>query len=130
VARANTLAQWHGWSAFAGLQVPYSLVQRDIERELLSMAEHLGLTVAAWSPLAGGILSGKFTGPQAPGPGTRISPESISDRQRRVAMTLQSVAGDIGATPSQVAIAWVQRRSPAIRETGSWVFGAAALPPA
>jgi aryl-alcohol dehydrogenase-like predicted oxidoreductase len=44
-------------------------------------------------------------------------------------MTLQSVAGDIGATPSQVAIAWVQRRSPAIRETGSWVFGAAALPP-
>jgi aryl-alcohol dehydrogenase-like predicted oxidoreductase len=47
VARANTLAQWHGWSAFAGQQVPYSLVQRDIERELLPMAEQLGLTVAA-----------------------------------------------------------------------------------
>ena len=82
VARANTLAQWHGWSAFAGLQVPYSLLQRDIERDLLPMAEHLGLTVAAWSPLAGGILSGKFTGPQPPAPGTRISPDSISDRQR------------------------------------------------
>jgi len=70
--------------------------------------------VAAWSPLAGGILSGKFTGPQAPGPGTCISPESISDRQRRVAVTLQSVAGDLGATPSRVAIAWIQRRSPVI----------------
>ena len=61
VARANTLAAWHGWTAFAGLQAPYNLLQRDIERELLPMAEALGMTVAAWSPLAGGILSGKFT---------------------------------------------------------------------
>jgi aryl-alcohol dehydrogenase-like predicted oxidoreductase len=114
VTRANTLAEWHGWSAFAGLQVPYSLLQRDIERDLLPMAEYLGLTVAAWSPLAGGILSGKFTGPQAPGPGTRISPESISEHQRRVAAAAASVAGEIGATPSQVAIAWIQRRSPAV----------------
>jgi aryl-alcohol dehydrogenase-like predicted oxidoreductase len=114
VARANTLAQWHGWSAFAGLQVPYSLLQRDIERDLLPMAEHLGLAVAAWSPLAGGILSGKFTGAQDPGPGTRISPDSVSDHQRRVAETLQAVARDLGATPSQTAIAWIQGRSPAV----------------
>jgi aryl-alcohol dehydrogenase-like predicted oxidoreductase len=51
-ARANTLAAWRGWTAFAGLQAPYSLLRRDIERELLPMAEALGMTVAAWSPLA------------------------------------------------------------------------------
>ncbi len=61
IAQANTLADWHGWTAFAGLQAPYSLLRRDIERELLPMAEAMGMTVAAWSPLADGILSGKFT---------------------------------------------------------------------
>jgi aryl-alcohol dehydrogenase-like predicted oxidoreductase len=114
IARANTLAQWRDWTAFAGLQAPYSLLQRDIERELLPMAEALGLTVAAWSPLGGGILSGKFTGPQQPESGTRIHPASITEHQRNVATTLQSVADEIGATPSQAAIAWTRSRSRAI----------------
>jgi hypothetical protein len=110
IARANTLAQWHDWTPFTGLQVPYSLLQRDIERELLPMAQTLGMTVAAWSPLAGGILSGKFTQPHEPERGTRINPASISEHQRGVATTLQAVADDVGATPSQVAIAWAQKR--------------------
>jgi len=59
VARANTLAELRGWTAFAGLQVPYSLLQRDIERELLPMAEAFGMTVAAWSPLAGRCVVGE-----------------------------------------------------------------------
>jgi aryl-alcohol dehydrogenase-like predicted oxidoreductase len=50
VARANTLAEWRDWTPFAGLQVPYSLLQHDIERDLLPMAEAFGMTVAAWSP--------------------------------------------------------------------------------
>ncbi|MFD0539032.1 aldo/keto reductase [Actinomadura luteofluorescens] len=54
VAHANTLAQWRGWSRFIALQVPYSLLKRDIERDLLPMAETLGLGVTAWSPLAAG----------------------------------------------------------------------------
>lgn len=114
VAQANTLAAWHDWTAFAGLQVPYSLLQRDIERELLPMAEAFAMTVAAWSPLAGGILSGKFTRGQGPEAGTRIDPSSITEQQRRTATTVQSVADDLGATPSQVAIAWIRTRSPAI----------------
>lgn len=114
IAQANTLAQLHAWTPFAGLQAPYSLLQRDIERELLPMAEILGMTVAAWSPLAGGILSGKFTRLHEPEPGTRINPASISEHQRNVATTLQSVADDAGATPSQVAIAWARSKSPAI----------------
>jgi aryl-alcohol dehydrogenase-like predicted oxidoreductase len=114
VARANTLAQWRGWAPFAGLQVPYSLLQRDIERELLPMAESFGLTVTAWSPLANGILSGKFTRPGGPERGTRVDPASLTQQQRDVAAAVASVADDLGATPSQVAIAWTRTRSPLI----------------
>jgi aryl-alcohol dehydrogenase-like predicted oxidoreductase len=113
-SRANTLADWREWTAFAGLQVPYSLLQRDIERELLPMAESFGMTVAVWSPLAGGILSGKFTRGQSPETGTRIDPSSITEQQHNVATTVQSVANELGATPSQVAVAWTRTRSPKI----------------
>ncbi len=114
VARANTLAEWRGWTAFAGLQAPYSLLQRDIERELLPMAESTGMTVAAWSPLAGGILSGKFTTPNGAEPGTRVSAAAVTSQQREVAATVQEVAGGLGATPAQIAIAWTRERSAAI----------------
>src|SRR6202011_3029380 len=60
VARANTLAELRGWTSFVGLQIEYSLIERTVERDLLPMAEALGLGVTAWSPLAGGVLTGKY----------------------------------------------------------------------
>src|SRR6266478_4452 len=59
IAQANTLAELRGWTAFVGLQIEYSLIERTPERELLPMAADLGLGVTAWSPLAGGVLTGK-----------------------------------------------------------------------
>src|ERR1700740_113500 len=59
VARANTLADLRGWTRFVGLQIEYSLIERTPERELLPMAADLGVGVTAWSPLAGGVLTGK-----------------------------------------------------------------------
>ena len=109
-ARANTLAEWHGWSQFVGLQVPYSLLQRDAERELLPMAEALELSVTAWSPLAGGILSGKYRVASSQA-GTRLAPDTLSPRDHTVARTVLEVAEEVGATPSQVAIAWTRSRS-------------------
>nr|WP_322756443.1 aldo/keto reductase [Frankia sp. Cas3] len=114
VSRANTLAEWRGWSPLIGLQVPYSLLKRDIERELLPMAEAFGMTVAAWSPLAGGILSGKYTRPGRADARTRLSPESISEHDRAIARAVQDVADELGATASQVAIAWTRTHSRAI----------------
>jgi aryl-alcohol dehydrogenase-like predicted oxidoreductase len=114
VARANALAEWRDWTPFAGLQVPYSLVQRDIERELLPMAEYLGLTVAAWSPLGGGVLSGRFTRAGGPGEGSRIDPRNVTDRQRLIAMTVDKVAASVGATSAQVALAWTRAHSAAV----------------
>ena len=114
VAQANTLADWRGWTPFVGLQVPYSLLQRDIERDLLPMAEAFGMTVATWSPLGGGVLSGKYTKAGGAGAGTRISADAISEHDHAVARVVQQVADDLGATPSQVAIAWTRARSRAI----------------
>jgi aryl-alcohol dehydrogenase-like predicted oxidoreductase len=114
IARANTLADWHSWAAFAGVQAPYNLLHRDIERDLLPMAETLGLTVAAWSPLADGILSGKFTGQVTAGQPTRIDPAAISEHQHRVAALVKQVAEGLGASPAQVAIAWTRARTLAI----------------
>ncbi len=111
VAQANTLAAQHGWTPFAALQAPYSLLQRDIERELLPMAHAFGMSVAAWSPLAGGILSGKFTRQAGPEPGTRVSPGALTERDLAVARAVDRIASDVGATASQVAIAWTRARS-------------------
>jgi aryl-alcohol dehydrogenase-like predicted oxidoreductase len=114
VARANTIAEWRGWTPFACLQVPYSLLQRDIERDLLPMATSFGMTVAAWSPLANGVLSGKFThGAAATGP-TRVDPSALGKHEHAVARAVQEVADELGATAAQVAIAWTLARSPLV----------------
>jgi aryl-alcohol dehydrogenase-like predicted oxidoreductase len=105
VARANTLAQWRDWTQFAGLQVPYSLLQRDIERELLPMAEAFGMCVAAWAPLASGRLAGGSR---------RADPASLTPRDKAAAAAVRAVADELGATPAQVAIAWTRSRSAAV----------------
>ncbi|MEV6279865.1 aldo/keto reductase [Nocardia sp. NPDC051832] len=107
VARANTLAEWRGWTPFSGLQVPYSLLSRDIERELLPMAENLGLSVTAWAPLA----SGKLTANES---SRRVDPAELTDTERAVIGAVGKVAADLGATSAQVALAWLRRRSRAV----------------
>src|SRR5271169_6566712 len=60
IAQANTLAELRGWTQFIGLQIEYSLIERTVERELIPMAKAFNLGLVAWSPLAGGLLSGKY----------------------------------------------------------------------
>jgi aryl-alcohol dehydrogenase-like predicted oxidoreductase len=107
VARANTIAELRGWTPFAGIQVRYNLAQRDIERELLPMADALGLSVAAWSPLAAGLLSGKFNRGEA-AKDARLAGREITERESQIAGVVQDVAAELGASPSQVAVAWTR----------------------
>ena len=107
VSRANTLAQWRDWTPFAGLQVPYNLLKRDVERELLPMAEALGLSVTAWAPLAAGKLSGSSS-PR------RVDPASLTDRERAAARAVREVADELGARPAQVALAWTRAKYRAV----------------
>lgn len=106
VARANTLAEWRDWTPFAGLQVPYNLLKRDVERELLPMAEALGMSVAAWAPLAAGKLTGSA--------GRRADPDTFTPRERAVVSAVREVADEVGASPAQVALAWTRAKSPAV----------------
>lgn len=107
VARANTLAEWRGWSPFVGVQIPYSLRHRDAERELLPMADALGLSVAAWGPLAGGALSGKFLDGRAAASG-RVDPTTLGERDHAAARAVVEVAAELGHTPAEVATAWLR----------------------
>jgi aryl-alcohol dehydrogenase-like predicted oxidoreductase len=115
VARANTLAELRGWTPFAGLQIEYSLVERTVERELLPMAEALGLGVTAWSPLGGGVLTGKYTSGQAQGArfgNDMMKPHMPSaDRTAPVVEAVQAVARAVRRSPAQVALAWLRQRS-------------------
>jgi aryl-alcohol dehydrogenase-like predicted oxidoreductase len=62
VWQANMPAYFRGWSWFVGLQVEYSLIERTVEREIVPMARALNVGFTAWSPLCGGVLSGKYHG--------------------------------------------------------------------
>jgi aryl-alcohol dehydrogenase-like predicted oxidoreductase len=113
-ARANTLAELRGWTPFVGLQIEYSLAERTVERELIPMAEALGLGVTAWGPLAGGVLTGKYQ--KGGGKDARYSSEMMqphmpaADRTEAAVRTVQAVAAEVGRSPAQVALAWLRQR--------------------
>jgi aryl-alcohol dehydrogenase-like predicted oxidoreductase len=114
VSQAMTIADARGWTRFAGLQVPYSLVERTVERELLPMAQALELAVTTWGPLAGGFLTGRYGTDRDRPDNTRIAAtgadgdRQLTQRKLAIADAVNAVAAERGATPSQVAIAWVR----------------------
>jgi aryl-alcohol dehydrogenase-like predicted oxidoreductase len=115
IAQANTLAQLRGWSPFIGLQIEYSLIERTVERELIPMAKALNVGVTAWSPLAGGVLSGKYHGQDSTEP-ARLNSDMMKDfkpeqqRADRIVAALQKVSAELGRSVAQVALAWLRYR--------------------
>lgn len=116
VAQMQTLADLRGWSPFIALQIEYSLLERTVEHELLPMAQALGLGVLPWSPLAGGVLSGKYSradvsdSREAAVSDTRkgviAASGHLTERAIRVAEEVRAIAEEARATPSQIALAW------------------------
>lgn len=119
IAQANTLAELRGWSPFVGLQIEYSLMERTVERELIPMAKALNVGVTAWSPLAGGLLSGKYHGSAVAGQGAeagRMSSEMMKEflpeqqQTERVVAAVKAVSDEVGRSMAQVALAWLRYR--------------------
>jgi aryl-alcohol dehydrogenase-like predicted oxidoreductase len=110
VARAVTLAELRGWAAFCGLQVPWSLADRSVEREHLPLASALDLAVTPWGVLESGELTGKYLAPD--GRPTRSQPEHVSSRVNDLAREIVAVAADLDRPPAQVAINWVRQQDP------------------
>ena len=116
-SRAQTLAQWRGYERLCAMQMEYSLVERDIEREHIPAARHLGMGICAWSPLAGGFLTGKYqrSGANVSGKGriqtmqdqgSMLTPR-FSDKDWSVLRVVQEVSSDLRRSPSQIALNWV-----------------------
>lgn len=111
VAKALGVSALHGWSAYVSVQACYSLAVRDIERAILPQARDAGLGVMAWSPLAGGLLSGKISRAAAADQGSRRAhidfPPIEPEHGFRVIEALRPVAERHGVSAARVALAWV-----------------------
>lgn len=116
VARAQTLAEKEGKERLIALQLEYSLVERNIEREHVPVAQELGIGICPWSPLASGLLSGKYKreGNSGTGEGrlektkgdTNPVLQKFTERNWRIVEELVEVAKKIGKPPAQVALNW------------------------
>ncbi|HEY3306473.1 MAG TPA: aldo/keto reductase [Candidatus Binatia bacterium] len=114
VSRADLLAELRGWAPIAGIQIEYSLAERTADRELLPMAEALGLGAALWSPLGGGFLTGKYRSSDEGRLNTRLAVLVHTEKTARETAILDavlSVAKEVGASPTEVAIAWLLHKA-------------------
>ncbi|WP_101758122.1 aldo/keto reductase [Oceanicoccus sp. KOV_DT_Chl] len=114
VAQANTLAELRGWHRFAGLQLKYNLVTRDIEAEYFPMADALDLSVCAWSPLASGVLSGKYNPHNEAATENSARAKVVAGKVAATTYTvveaITAVAKQCSASVPQVALAWMRQQ--------------------
>ncbi|MEX2219843.1 MAG: aldo/keto reductase [Phycisphaerales bacterium] len=112
-AHAQTTAHFRGWSPLIALQIEYSLLERTVEGDLVPMAREMGMGITPWSPLKGGVLSGKYTRGSAasasPNRGQWVS-KNLTEPVYALLDVLVAVARDAGCTPSQAALAWLLAR--------------------
>jgi aryl-alcohol dehydrogenase-like predicted oxidoreductase len=116
VSYANAIAELRGWSPFIGIQIMFNLIERSVERELLPMASALDVGVTVWSPLAGGVLSGKYNiqnnskEQKRFGADNPMSGAFVNQRNLSIATEVQTIAKEINKTPSQIALNWIRHQ--------------------
>ncbi|WP_052951784.1 aldo/keto reductase [Devosia soli] len=114
IAKANTLADAKGYERLVSGQHLYNLIRRDIEREILPAAADAGAGIICWSPLAAGLLSGKYRNQSAPDARSRIGIQAAITMPRywfedalKLIDKVAEIADRLGHTPSQVALSWL-----------------------
>jgi len=108
ISQACAVAELRGWTRPVAVQIPYSLADRSVERDVLPMARAMGLAVTPWGLLEGGVLTGKYAkGGDEP---KRYGDHQASEQEMAAAAAVAEVAAEVGATASQVAITWVRRQ--------------------
>jgi len=111
IAKALGISNQHSWAKFASLQAYYTVAGRDLEREVVPMLRSEGVGLMVWSPLAGGLLSGKYRRDQNGGEGSRRAafefPPVDADRAYNVIDVLSEMAERKNASVAQLAIAWL-----------------------
>jgi aryl-alcohol dehydrogenase-like predicted oxidoreductase len=118
--QAQYEAIFRGWTPLIALQIEYSLLQRTVEYDLMPMARRLGFGVTPWSPLRGGVLTGKFTRANHPKDDGTTRVRSDSKYLTESTYVLVDALGEIAeshsgggrrVTPAQVALRWVMDRA-------------------
>jgi aryl-alcohol dehydrogenase-like predicted oxidoreductase len=119
-ARSQTLAQWRGYEPLSTLQLEYSLVERNIEREFVTLGQELGMGIMVWSPLASGLLSGKYKPSTDGSTGVgRLETvkgvanpafQKFSERNWAIVAELEKVAAELDRSMAQVAVNWTANR--------------------
>jgi len=119
IAEANVIARFRGWSAFIGLQIEYSLLERSVEQELMPMAREFGLGVTPWSPLKSGALSGKYTRAnhaEARRDRAAFLDPYLNEKTYSLVDELGNIAKARDTTVARVALAWL-RVQPGVTST-------------
>lgn len=111
ISSANMLADLRGWAPFIGVQTAYSLVERTAERDLLPMAKELDLGITAYSPLGGGLLTGKYANAAANTATGRWTGKDIPERQRAIVDAVIAIAQELGCSPGHIALAWLRQQT-------------------
>ena len=122
ISRMQAIADLRGWSPLVALQIEYNLIERTTERELIPMANEMGLGVVPWSPLGGGILSGKYsredflnksasTGSQGSRKSDLATLGRFTERNFEIVAEVKKVASEVQKSPAEVALAWLLSKS-------------------
>ncbi|MDQ7810810.1 aldo/keto reductase [Amycolatopsis sp. A133] len=113
VAGAAVRSDLGGRVPLLGIQTEYSLAERSAERELIPMAEAHGLGIVLYSPLAGGLLTGKYRKGEQGRLSARVAAGGVDGTEQRTAVVdaVLAVAEEAGTGPIQVALAWLRRRA-------------------
>ncbi|TMF10102.1 MAG: aldo/keto reductase [Chloroflexi bacterium] len=116
IAEAATITQMRGWEPLISLQPQYSILARDIEVEIVPVCQRFGLGIIPWSPLGGGMLTGKYKKGEEPTEGTRFAApgpfqqmwraRALSERNHAIMEVVLGEAGNLDISPIALALAW------------------------
>jgi aryl-alcohol dehydrogenase-like predicted oxidoreductase len=113
VAEANLMAKHHGWEPFSIYQFPYSIVRRDVERDVIPYCKYHNMAMAPFGVLNGGLYTGKFTRADKDSSGRIASRGTeIPEKALKVARVVDSIADELEVTSAQVATRWTQMIDP------------------
>lgn len=130
IANASLLADLRGWAPIVGIQIEYNLIERTPERDLIPMAEALGLAAAFWSPLAGGLLTGKYRNPSSLATSRKkewngfLLKDESSARETAILNTLEEIAKEKETKVTHIALAWIRQKYQHTQLTTVSILGA------
>ena len=114
IVKANAISARMGLERFISAQHLYNLIRRDVEREILPACDDQGMGMICWSPLASGMLTGKYRGEDRPDPQSRFGlnwenflPRFWFDESLKLVDLIVEIAGKVGKTPAQVSLSWL-----------------------